>query len=153
MAGVYSNSTTGRVNTSGSQSGTHTALSYLYGNGNGSTTFNIPDLPGAVPRGAGTSSGYIQTSILTLGEKNDDQFQAFQVGMTAFSRDTFFGSSQNDFAYSSNVNSGTDTAQLSPGNQGVSGRVKAMNDGTNGTPRTGLETRAKSQAFNFYIKF
>lgn len=45
------------INTSGSQSGTHTALCAPYGYGNGSTTFNVPDLQGRVPLGAGAGSG------------------------------------------------------------------------------------------------
>ncbi len=141
MAGVYSGSTTGRVNTSGSQSGTHTAISLLYGNGDGSTTFNIPDLRGVVPRGAGTSAGYISSVSLTLGEKSDDQFQGhwhrsednradYGAGTPAFST----AARQQSFAGSNR----TDTP---------------IADTANGTPRTGLETRPKSQAFNFYIKF
>lgn len=44
------------INTSGSQSGTHTLRSCPYGLGDGSTTFNVPDAPGrmlVVPGGAG----------------------------------------------------------------------------------------------------
>lgn len=45
------------INTSGSQSGTHTLRYCPYGLGNGSTTFNVPDLRGRAPIGAGTGSG------------------------------------------------------------------------------------------------
>jgi len=132
------NSTTGRINTSGTQSGIHTGESYLYGNGNGTTTFNIPDLRGASPRGAGTSTGYIQSAILTLGEKTDDQFQGHYHG-TVSSR---IGGS----------------ALLAPGSgyewtNGSEIVGSPTTDGTNGTPRTGTETRAKTQAVNFYIKY
>ena len=33
------------INTSGTQSGTHTATAYPYGIGDGSTTFNVPNIP------------------------------------------------------------------------------------------------------------
>lgn len=45
------------INTSGTQSGTHTLRYCPYGLGNGSTTFNVPDLRGRSPIGAGTGSG------------------------------------------------------------------------------------------------
>ena len=45
------------INTSGSQSGTHTLRYCPYGLGNGSSTFNVPDLRGRAPIGAGTGSG------------------------------------------------------------------------------------------------
>ena len=45
------------INTSGSQSGTHTLRYCPYGLGNGSSTFNTPDLRGRAPIGAGTGSG------------------------------------------------------------------------------------------------
>ena len=139
--------TTGIINTSGSQSGTHTGLSYLYGNGDGSTTFNIPDLRGASPRGAGTSSGYIEPVTLSLGEKTDDQLQKFVLQVSRY-----------------NVSGG---GALSVGSHIISASAyptptreltgyyadEFIDDGTNGTPRTGKETRAKTQAVNFYIKF
>jgi microcystin-dependent protein len=39
------------INTSGSQSGTHTAINAPFGDGDGSTTFNVPDLRGEFLRG------------------------------------------------------------------------------------------------------
>jgi microcystin-dependent protein len=45
------------VNTSGSQSGTHTARVCPWGLGDGSTTFNVPDRRGAGGIGSGTGSG------------------------------------------------------------------------------------------------
>lgn len=43
------------INTSGSQSGTHTAVASPHGDGDGSTTFNLPDMRGFMPMGAGAS--------------------------------------------------------------------------------------------------
>jgi len=65
------------INTSGSQSGTHTLYFCPYGLGDGSTTFNIPDLRQRVPVGyksADTYNGYLgqaggeQTHVLTIAE-------------------------------------------------------------------------------------
>jgi microcystin-dependent protein len=136
------NSTTGRIDTSGTQSGIHTGESYLYGNGNGTTTFNIPDLRGASPRGAGTSTGYIEPSILTLGEKTDDQSQSH-----------IHDSVSNATSVVSNQGAGL--AMSGGGSLNQNGSVTGVPkvDGTNGTPRTGNETRAKTQAVNFYIKY
>ena len=134
------NATTGRINTSGTQSGIHTGESYLYGNGDGSTTFNIPDLRGASTRGAGTSSGYIEPSILALGEKTDDQFQSHRHSNTF---QMIVIGATNDGVI--NAGSGIGSSTLTVGAPTV--------DGTNGIPRTGKETRSKTQAVNFYIKY
>ena len=80
-----------------------------------------------------------------------DRFQSFQIGMTAFGRTTFFAASQNDFAFTTYSNGGTDTAQLSPSNQGTAGRVKALSDGTNGTPREGLTTHGQGISAHIYM--
>jgi microcystin-dependent protein len=45
------------INTSGSQSGTHTLRYCPYGLGDASTTFNVPNMRGRAPIGAGTGSG------------------------------------------------------------------------------------------------
>jgi len=142
------NSTTGRIDTSGTQSGIHTGESYLYGNGNGTTTFNIPDLRGASPRGAGTSSGYIESAILTLGEKTDDQFQGHwhEIRETANNQNAISGSLQEG-------GSGAFNRNIDPTNTARLRALETVDDGTNGTPRTGKETRAKTQAVNFYIKY
>lgn len=46
-----------RVNTSGTQSGTHSFLQSLYGLGDGSTTFNLPDFRGLFLRGMDDGAG------------------------------------------------------------------------------------------------
>jgi microcystin-dependent protein len=45
------------INTSGSQSGTHTVQYFPYGAGNGSTTFNLPDVRGVVLAGRDNMGG------------------------------------------------------------------------------------------------
>lgn len=53
------------VNTSGSQSGTHTGQYFGYGAGDGSTTFNVPDMRGRLAAGADAMGG-TAASRLTL---------------------------------------------------------------------------------------
>lgn len=54
------------------------AIATNFGAGDGSTTFNLPDMRGAAPAGAGTSVGYTQNEIIELGVKYNDQFQLHQ---------------------------------------------------------------------------
>lgn len=54
------------INTSGSQSGTHTALHVPFGRGDGSTTFNVADVRGRLPVGRDALGG-TAASRLTAG--------------------------------------------------------------------------------------
>ena len=54
-------------NTSGSQSGTHTAVSAPYGDGDGSTTFNTPDLRGRAPWGRDDMGGSAAGRVTSAG--------------------------------------------------------------------------------------
>lgn len=65
------------ITTSGSQSGTHTSVLTPYGLGDGSTTFNLPNLKGSVPVGLDTTAsefaglgqtGGAKTHTLVTGE-------------------------------------------------------------------------------------
>lgn len=55
------------INTSGSQSGTHTGICAPFGNGDGSTTFNVPDFRGRSPIGkdnlGGTSANVVTAAL------------------------------------------------------------------------------------------
>lgn len=53
------------IATSGTQSGTHSLLRSLYGLGDGTTTFNVPDLRGRVPAGVEDMGGAGSASRLT----------------------------------------------------------------------------------------
>lgn len=60
-----------KINTSGTQSGTHTLTYCPYGLGDGSTTFNLPDLRGRVPAGSdgmgGTAASRLTATDATNG--------------------------------------------------------------------------------------
>lgn len=47
----------------------------LYGSGDGTTTFNLPDFVGASPVGAGTSNGYAVNETFVLATKYNDQIK------------------------------------------------------------------------------
>ena len=105
-----------------------------FGTGNGSTTFGIPDLRGAVPRGAGTSSGYTQNVTVTLGAKDNDTVQdhshSVPVAVSYDVRQTYNISPDLPFR----VNEGPSTTS-SP------------------NARTANETKMKNLGVNFFIKF
>lgn len=105
-----------------------------YGVGDGSTTFNLPDMRGIFIRGAGSQT---ISSILysgTLGAKQGDQLQGHQ--------HSFQTSSQ---GFASIAARGND-ASISTQNTNT-----IISDGTNGTPRTGSETRPANIAMTYCI--
>jgi microcystin-dependent protein len=123
-------------------------ISTTYGNGDGSTTFTLPDFVGAVPRGAGTSSGYTQNITVTLGSKQDDASQGHRHVATSTTSDTYIKYSP-----------GSGSEAPGGGSNGISSFTPSItigspnSDGTNGTPRTESETRMKNLGVNFFIKF
>ena len=110
------------------------AINTAYGIGNGSTTFNLPDMRGAVPRGAGISSGYTQNVTVTLGAKDNDTVQdhshSVPVAVSYDVRQTYNISPDLPFR----VNEGPSTTS-SP------------------NARTANETKMKNIGVNFFIKF
>jgi microcystin-dependent protein len=63
-----------RINTSGTQSGTHSYIRSLYGLGDGSTTFNLPDDRGVFVRGVDSSKGY--DTNRAFGTAQNDDFKS-----------------------------------------------------------------------------
>lgn len=59
------------INTSGTQSGTHTAINAPYGTGDGSTTFGLPDLRGEFVRGLDSGRG-VDTGRAFGSAQSDD---------------------------------------------------------------------------------
>jgi microcystin-dependent protein len=64
-----------KITTSGSQSGTHTAVRCPYGVGDGSTTFNLPSLKGAVAAGVDQT----QTEFAGLGQTGGEKTHTLTV--------------------------------------------------------------------------
>lgn len=109
-----------------------------YGAGDGSTTFNIPDLRGEFLRSWDDSRGI--DSARAIGSLQLDAMQGHRHGYQAAGGG---GSSGGD--YLKNV-SGTTT-------QGTDALGYPITDGTNGTPRTGAETRPRNIALLACIKY
>lgn len=122
------------------------AIGTTWGVGDGSTTFNVPDFREASPYGAGTFSAVTGTThgtitahdALALGAFADDRTQGHKHS-TDFFRAGGAGANTQSFT----------TNQSNPGpNTG-----NPIDDGTNGTPRTGTTTRGKILGVNFVIKY
>lgn len=122
------------IATSGTQSGTHTGLFAPFGFGDGSTTFNLPDLRGEFPRGFDDGRG-----IDTNRNFGSLQLDAFQGHFHAMS-------SRTDLVTSGGSNGATNGA-------GASATGAPITDGTNGTPRIAAETRPRNIALLACIKF
>lgn len=107
------------------------AIGTLYGAGNGSTTFNLPDLRGEFVRcfddGKGTDAGR------AFGSAQSDALQGHRHPVTV-NGGSFVG-----FGYHPGVGSNqVDVAMNSVG--------APISDGSNGTPRTAAETRPRNIA-------
>lgn len=128
----------------------YTAIGTTYGVGNGSTTFNVPDMREASPYGAGTYTAVTGTThgtitahdARTLGTFADDQEQGHRHALGGSGALEYVGTGGG-----ANVNAGTiynvdPTAVRDP-----------TTDGINGAPRTGTVTRGKTLGLNYIIKY
>jgi microcystin-dependent protein len=122
------------------------AIGVAYGAGDGSTTFNLPDTRGIFLRGAGTQTiGGISYSG-TIGTRQGDQMQGH-----IHNENANVSTGQNGIASGAILglgNGGTGASGATSYNTGV-----PISDGTNGTPRTGSETRPANVGVNYCIAF
>ncbi|SNZ20910.1 hypothetical protein [Cohaesibacter gelatinilyticus] len=120
---------------------------YRYGNGDGSTTFNLPNFAGRVSR-TWDPSGAINPDEAALGVSQEDALQ---------------GHWHDHFAHGSNIGQGsggsaindrTDSTwtQKVTASDGKTSVRTAIADGINGQPRIASETRSKSLIVNKIIK-
>ena len=111
-----------------------TALGTTHGSGDGSSTFNVPDLRGEFIRGwdngKGTDSGR------TFGSSQTDAFQAHKHTYTTPSN------------YDDLVGGSGTSARISSTGQTIGYAA----DGANGTPRTASETRPRNIAMMYCVK-
>ena len=115
-----------------------------WGAGDGSTTFNLPDLRGVFLRGAGGHG--------TLEDANGDAFDGGSVGDTA--NDKFQGHYHQAHGNGTTTfGSGIQPAQYSVTALNSNGVREAITDGTNGTPRTGNETQPVNATVLRCIKY
>lgn len=149
-----------RINTSGTQSGTHSYTQSLYGLGDGSTTFNAPDLRGLFLRGLDRSRG-IDTNR-TMGTTQKGTLNTFDTYSTGVGTDAalftvaVIGNPSSTFSqqsvgadgyiltdYNSNI--------IALWNSAVNG--VALSTGTGGTGFTTGVTRPSNIALPFIIKY
>lgn len=102
------------INTTGTQSGVHTAIHAPFGTGDGSTTFNVPDLRGEFARG--WDDGRAIDTSRSMGSAQADEFKSHKHRGWVFVYGTTFGLASKDPAaggsnmYSDNeVTGGTET--------------------------------------------
>lgn len=119
------------------------AIGTTYGVGDGSTTFNLPDMRGEFLRGLdnmGTAEGArgkdVDGTARTVGETQEDAMQGHKHTLDGYQPDNRYAGSGGGMLYA-----GGSTSISSP-----------VSDGTNGTPRTSSESRPVNMAINYIIK-
>jgi len=118
-----------------------TVLGTSYGAGNGSTTFNLPDLRGEFIRGWDNSKG-VDTGRV-IGSSQQDAFQGHWHDLKRQSGSTHPGGHPFQSWHATGPNNPSYTA-------GVVNSPIA--DSSNGTPRTASETRPRNIALMYCIK-
>lgn len=116
-----------------------------FGVGDGSTTFNVPDMRGATPVGVGTSTKYTQNETISLGQYDDDQIQGTANFIKFLDTNGGFAGASTDIAKIS-------TAAINPNTNSFAVTGGQIDDGVNGTPRVGQVTHGKRIGLNFIIK-
>ena len=149
LATSYANAIAGtKINTSGSQSGVH-SLRYCPWGISTATNFLLPDARAASIRGAGTSTAFTSNATIALGQIINDQFQGHYHRV--------------ERADSPSIGPNEDPTGTTGGNWTIKGGSQTgtyvyqagslTDDGTNGTPRKGLETTGKAIGAFIYIKY
>ena len=113
-----------------------------YGAGNGTTTYNAPQLAGYVIRGVNTSGSGPDPSR-ALGSTQTDAFQGHR--MSAKNPGTSFTSGNQPGGGTANLTIGGGNGDL------MATTGDPVTDGTNGTPRTANETRMVNVAMQYAI--
>lgn len=113
----------------------------IYGSGDGSTTFNLPDYRETVLVGAGQNEklNIKEHDVYNIGEFKDDQMQGHY--------HTIYGGW--DYGQGGNI---LQTTSKGDANYLTVKKGDIVTDDTNGTPRTGSTTHGKQVGINFIIK-
>lgn len=141
------------INTSGgSPSGTHTLRHCPFGI-SGATNFLLPNRLAVVGVGAGSQTINTRAKTAVLGLVEEDQMQKFQVGGTLNSTNYYGVLDRENYGVTAYGLSGVAIPNMFSAGQGNAAMLKAVDDGTNGTPRTGTTTRENRIGMNYYIKY
>lgn len=159
LATSFANALAGtKIATSGTQSGTHSLRFTPYGIDT-SANFKVPNRIAVVGKGVGnqTINTRVKTGPVNLGSIIEDTGQGWQLGASADAtgaRDYFATTGSRDQYYNTTAGAANNTiSQLATSLQGDVKMLKAMNDGTNGTPRTGAQTQDCTIGMNYFIKY
>jgi len=117
-------------------------LSTTYGIGDGSTTFNVPNTSGIFISGVGSQTISSISYTRTLATRQGDLLQGHYHNQKMVNVSPAVGTNLDASPAGNGGSTGASTT-------GVLGLIT---DGTNGTPRTGTETRPANIAFNHIIK-
>lgn len=134
-----------------------TIIGTTWGSGDGSTTFNIPDMREKVPVGIGTSGTLITSTgsavsandVYTLAQFKDDQMQGHFHTQKTLQKENV-GMASTGSSYYWDAQAGTNVSNAVQSNITT---IAPITDGTNGTPRTGSATRGKRVGVNYIIKY
>jgi microcystin-dependent protein len=125
------------------------SIGEAFGSGDGSTTFNLPDLRGMFLRGAGTYGG-------AKKKANGDDYIGPAVGAVEEDQGQgHFHETYDDVAAGAGYvgpGSSSTTARYAGASRSRLVAKEAITDGTNGTPRVGSETRPVSVGVNYIVK-
>jgi len=128
------------------------AIGTVWGAGDGSTTFNIPDLRSATLRGVGTPTAFVSNTVIALATKVDDKGQGHSHELRNYG-----AGGKNWMGAGGHIIPGALTGiagcTANPAGQGYVGIYSPYTDGTNGTPRTGTETSGKAYGVHHIIKY
>lgn len=127
-----------------------------FGTGDGSTTFRLPDWRGAFLRMSGTNGSFTKANGAGFyGEAimvtQNDQFQAWQAGGLSGSLKYGYLSTVGNATGDGGPVSGFSIPYFAMSTQGHANKITAVSDGTNGTPRSGTETRPFNIAVNLGV--
>lgn len=128
----------------------YSVIGNAYGEGNGTTTFNVPDMRGKFARGhddgAGNDPDAASRTACNTGGNTGDNIGSCQ--------DDAFQGHYHDLKFTGTINTGVGgavggSASYSTDSQEVRSPIT---DGSNGTPRTTSETRPDNVYFTFCIR-
>lgn len=126
----------------------YAVIGTVFGAGDGTSTFSLPNLQGISPTGVGSQSigGRTKTGP-ALGAAREDQEQGHR---------HILENSSHSAGFSQNVvgdSGATGTGLRGTGGFSHDGAATMVTDGTNGTPRIGLYTHGPEVGVNFIIKY
>lgn len=121
--------------------GLFNVINILYGSADGAS-FNLPNTQGVFLRGAGSQTISGLTYSSTFSQIQSDQFQSHVHAPSSFT----------DYSFSTGTIATVPTGGTGVGNPSTLRTTPPLSDGTNGSVRTGSETRPANLSTNFCIK-